>query len=86
MNILKTLFNKKYHKNLYSNMYRWLTPENQLELHRITNNSLISKKDRINQITDFIESKSIKSTFDLYGGKEVNINMFSKYIFNLKNN
>ena len=86
MNILKTLFNKKYHKNLYNNIHRWLTPENQLELHRITNNTLIPKEDRIKQIKNFIKSKSIKSTFNLYGGKEVSVKMFSKYIFNLKNN
>ena len=85
MGLFAKLFGQKaVFKKTYSYIHRWMNGEQQLEMHRNATNIGLSFKDRVKVVEQNL-MKAYVERLKLYGGKDIKLNKFAKYIVKMKN-
>jgi len=86
MGLFTYLFGQKTKfENAFSNIHRWMTGEQQFEMHRNATNIALSFKDRIKVVEQNLKNSNVE-ILKLYLGLNIKLKNFAKYIVKIKNN
>ena len=85
--MLRKLFpflNKSHFNNAYVNVHKWLTPQNQLNMHRIATNFAVTLKDREKQIEMFLNKHANVGQLTHQISVSYKLKDFAKYVVKTK--